>query len=71
MKEIERNIMFAKAGGNASKNAYTCRISLPMDAIKALGVTPEDRAVRINSGALLTQKKRRIFCAYRVQIIVE
>ena len=39
MKEIERNIMFAKAGGNASKNAYTCRISLPMDAIKALGVT--------------------------------
>lgn len=47
MKEIERNIMFAKAGGNASKNAYTCRISLPMDAIKALGVTPNDRAVTL------------------------
>ena len=47
MKEIERNIMFAKAGGNASKNAYTCRISLPMDAIKALGVTPKDRAVTL------------------------
>ena len=47
MKEVERNIMFAKAGGNASKNAYTCRISLPMDAIKALGVTPEDRAVML------------------------
>lgn len=39
--------MFAKAGGNASKNAYTCRISLPMDAIKALGVTPNDRAVTL------------------------
>ena len=45
MKEVERNVMFAKAGGNASKNAYTCRISLPMDAIKALGVTPDDRSV--------------------------
>ena len=47
MKEIERNVMFAKAGGNASKNAYTCRISLPVDAIKALGVKPEDRAVML------------------------
>lgn len=47
MKEIERNVMFAKAGGNASKNAYTCRISLPMDAIKALEVTPNDRAVTL------------------------
>ena len=47
MKQIERNVMFAKAGGNASKNAYTCRISLPVDAIKALGVKPEDRAVML------------------------
>lgn len=47
MKEIERNVMFAKAGGNASKNAYTCRISLPVDAIKALGVKLEDRAVML------------------------
>ena len=47
MKEIERNVMFAKAGGKASKNAYTCRISLPVDAIKALGVKPEDRAVML------------------------
>ena len=53
MKEIERNVMFAKAGGNASKNAYTCRISLPVDAIKALGVKPEDRAV------MLTIKKTK------------
>lgn len=54
MKEIERNIMFAKAGGNASKNACTCRISLPMDAIKALGVTPDDRSV------MLTIKENKI-----------
>jgi hypothetical protein len=54
MKEIERNIMFAKAGGNASKNACTCRISLPMDAIKALGVTPDDRSV------MLTIKENKV-----------
>lgn len=54
MKEIERNVMFAKAGGNASKNAYTCRISLPVDAIKALGVKPEDRAV------MLTIKENKV-----------
>lgn len=54
MKEIERNVMFAKAGGNASKNAYTCRISLPMDAIKALGVTPDDRSV------MLTIKENKV-----------
>lgn len=54
MKEIERNVMFAKAGGNASKNAYTCRISLPMDVIKALGVTPDDRSV------MLTIKENKV-----------
>lgn len=60
MREIERNIMFAKAGGNASKNAYTCRISLPVDAIKALGATPEDRAVTLEilDGKVIITKKR-------------
>ena len=47
MRELERNIMFGKAGGNASKNAYTCRVSLPSDAIKVLGVTPEDRKLKM------------------------
>ena len=32
MREIERNIIFGKAGGNASKNSYSCKISLPADA---------------------------------------
>ena len=39
--------MFNKAGGNASRNAYTCRISLPVDAIKTLGATPDDREVTL------------------------
>lgn len=45
MREIERKVMYGKAGGNASKNSYTCKISLPIDAIEALGVTKEDRTV--------------------------
>lgn len=60
MRDIERNIMFAKAGGNASKNAYTCRISLPAYAIKALGVTPEDRAVTLeilDEKVIITKKR--------------
>lgn len=40
-------------------NAYTCRISLPADAIKTLGVTPEDRTVTLEilDGAVLIKKK--------------
>lgn len=45
METVKRNIMMNKAGGNASKNALTYRISLPAGAIKALGITPEDRSV--------------------------
>lgn len=45
METVKRNIMMNKAGGNASKNALTYRISLPARAIKALGITPEDRSV--------------------------
>lgn len=59
MKKVERNVMFNKAGGNASKNAYTYRISLPADAIKALGATPEDRSVvlEIEDNKVVIRKK--------------
>jgi hypothetical protein len=43
--EARRNVMFNKAGGNASKNAMNCRLSLPMDMVRALGVTMSDREV--------------------------
>lgn len=59
MKEIERNVMFNKAGGNASKNAYTYKLSLPADAIRALGVTLEDRLVvlEIEDDKIIIRKK--------------
>lgn len=59
MKEIERNVMFNKACGNASKNAYTYKLSLPADAIRALGVTLEDRLVvlEIEDDKIIIRKK--------------
>ena len=45
MLEVERNIIFNKAGGNAGKTSYSYKLSLPADAIEALGATPEDRGV--------------------------
>ena len=58
MREIERNIIFGKAGGNASKNSYSCKVSLPADAIEALGATPEDRNVimKIEKGKIIIEK---------------
>lgn len=58
MREIERNIIFGKAGGNASKNSYSCKVSLPADAIEALGATPEDRGVimKIEEGRIIIEK---------------
>ena len=58
MREVERKVMFGKAGGNASKNSYTCKISLPIDAIEALDVTKEDRTVimKIEDGRIIIEK---------------
>ena len=45
--KINRNVMIHKAGGNASKNAVCYRIALPIEVIKFLGITKEDRAVSL------------------------
>lgn len=46
MKTV-RKIIFNKAGGNASRNAYSCKMSIPAAAIESLGVTPDDREVTL------------------------
>jgi hypothetical protein len=46
--KVTRNIMINKVGGStASKNAVNYRVSLPVDMIRALGVTKEDRTVTL------------------------
>ena len=43
----KRNIIFNKAGGTAGSNSVGYKLNLPADMVKALGVTPENRAVEL------------------------
>ncbi len=45
--QVNRNVIFNKAGGNASKNAITYKINIPADMIRELGVTDDDRSVTL------------------------
>lgn len=45
--KVNRNIMFAKAGGTAGKNSHTYRLNIPADMVRGLGVTESDRAVTL------------------------
>lgn len=46
--------MVNKAGGTASKNGKTYRVSLPAEMVREIGVTEDDRAV------VLTCEDRKI-----------
>ena len=43
----KRNIIFNKAGGTAGSSSVGYKLNLPADMVKALGVTPENRAVEL------------------------
>lgn len=45
MENRSGRIIFAKAGGNASKNSYNCKVSLPKKWVDAMGITNDDRDV--------------------------
>ena len=45
MEEVKRNIIIAKAGGNAGKNSVGYKLSLPAQMVKEMGITREDRSV--------------------------
>ena len=56
--QVKRNVIFNKAGGNASKNAMTYKINIPADMIRELGITEDDRSVILNcENGILTIKK--------------
>ena len=40
-------INFNKSGGNASKNSYTSRLTIPTSWIKEMGITEENREVKL------------------------
>lgn len=56
--QVERNVIFNKAGGNASKNAVTYKINIPADMIRELGVTDDDRSVTLTceDGKVIIEK---------------
>ena len=58
MLEVERNIIFNRAGGNAGKTSYSYKLSLPADAIEALGAKPENKNVilQIEKGKIIIEK---------------
>lgn len=49
MTENKRNasMIIAKAGGNASQNAYNCKVSIPKTWADKLGVSPDDKALSL------------------------
>lgn len=43
--KVDRNIMMNKAGGTSGKSTFNYRISIPVEMIKKLKITEDDRAV--------------------------
>lgn len=44
-REKAVKVQFVKAGGNASKNSYKARVSIPTTWLETLGITKEDNQV--------------------------
>lgn len=57
--EVERNVIFSKSGGNASKNSVNYKINIPVDIIRELGITKDDRTVilKCDNGVVTMSKK--------------
>ena len=48
MSEIRNaNMIIAKAGGNASQNAYNCKVSIPKTWADKLGVSIDNKALSL------------------------
>ena len=54
------NMIIAKAGGNASKNSYNCKVSIPKVWADLMGASPENRALELEfDGKKITIKKAK------------
>jgi len=47
MEERDAKILFNKSGGTASREGITNRVTIPTRWTKAMGITLEDREVRL------------------------
>ena len=56
--KVNRNIMINKAGGTSGKGTKNYRVSIPVDIVRALGITEEDRGVlmTLEGGKIIIEK---------------
>lgn len=58
MEKRSANIIINQSGGTASKNGMTYRLTIPTLWAKSIGITPEDRQVKISfNGQKITIEK--------------
>lgn len=58
MLKVKRNIMINKAGGTSGSGTKNYRVSLPVNMIREMGITDEDRGVILEfDGDKITIKK--------------
>lgn len=48
MEIRQANMIIAKAGGNASKNAYNCKVSIPKMWADQMGVTSDAKTLTLS-----------------------
>ncbi|MCD8222049.1 MAG: hypothetical protein LUD07_07670 [Clostridiales bacterium] len=48
MEERKVKVIYGKAGGNASRNSYTCKVSVPKTWLDRMGVTLENREITLS-----------------------
>lgn len=48
MEQRILKVIFSKAGGNASKNSYTAKLSIPSKWLEKMQITKEDREVLVS-----------------------
>lgn len=62
MVQVNRNIMINKAGGTSGSRTKNYRVSIPVDMIRALGITEEDRGVlmTLEGGKIIIEKDTKL-----------
>lgn len=60
MEQKDLKVSFCKAGGNASKNAVSPKLNLPIAWIREMGINPEDREITItfDGKKIIIEKKK-------------
>jgi hypothetical protein len=59
--KVNRNIMINKAGGTSGKGTKNYRVSIPVDMVRALGITEKDRGVlmTLEDGKIIIEKDKK------------